>query len=81
MSAFMRNAVKNEATGAELAARVAAVRNIPPHEPGATCAAEAYPLERVWPRHLLEMLPWRDLLKVRLRSLCRSFAPVLLPVR
>ena len=62
---LMKASVKDEATAAELARRVAAKRNIPPHDPDAVCAGDAYPLERMWPRHLMDLLPWRDLLKVR----------------
>ena len=73
---LMKASVKDEATAAELARRVAAKRNIPPHNPEAECAADAYPLERVWPRHLLDMLPWRDLLKARPALLRHVLAPL-----
>lgn len=72
MQAFMRTAVKDEATAAELARRVAAVRNIPPHDPAAACAAAAYPLDKVFPRHLVDLLNWRELLKASKSSKARA---------
>jgi hypothetical protein len=37
LQALMRASVKDEATAAELARRVASVRNIPPHNPAGAC--------------------------------------------
>ena len=77
MSALMRASVKHEATAEELARRVAAVRNIPPHDPAAACAAQAYPLDKVFPRHLLDLLNWRDLVKARLGAHLAFFLPMM----
>ena len=76
----MARRVKDEATAAELAVRAAAVRNIPPHVPSATCARDAYPLELICEVHVLDELPWRSLMKAcksakALEALRASTAP------
>ena len=38
----------------------------------AACAAQAYPLETVFPRHLLDLLNWRELLKASKSSKART---------
>jgi len=76
MDAYFRSATRGELTSAQLTARLAEVRNIPAHVPGAAEAAGAYPLALLADGATLEALPWRDLLRAgRDASLAAGLSP------
>lgn len=63
LQATLAQAVKHEAGSAELAARAALARNLPPHNPAAKTPFDAYPLATLLPPGVSwEAVPWRALL-------------------
>jgi hypothetical protein len=62
MDGFFARATRDELTSQQLTARLAETRNIPPHNPAAEQACDAFPLQLLADPSLLAALPWKELL-------------------